>query len=594
MRTIILALILVNLVSTVLMAMMWKHYHLRYKGMGFWICDMSMQTIGILLIALRGFIPDLISIVFANTISMAGLILGLMGLQAFTGKRTNQIHNFIFLALFAFFHTWFTFKVPEISYRYLNNSLFSLILFAQCSWLMLSAVQKPKRLLTGGTGIVFLAFSAVSAARIIKFFITTETTENYFQAGPIESSVMLIYLILTIILTYSLLLMYSRRLLGDIQSEEEKFSIAFHTAPYALILTRLADGLILEVNEGFENVFGIRKEFARGKTSTGIGLWEHEADRASFARELLLNDSVHEKEIRFRKNDGTYFTTSLSARVIVINSEVCILSSVTDITERKAIENQIRKMNEDLEQIVSERTRLLEDSRQQLLESNSDLESFTYSVSHDLRAPLRAIDGYTTILGEEYAIKLGKEGESIVMSILRNTKKMGNLIDDLLSFSRIGRSTMKISPASMKDIAEAAYNEAVETKELSGINFRLGEIHDISCDPDLMKQVWINLISNAIKFSSREAEINISVSSRAEGEDIVYTITDNGVGFDMKHYHKLFGVFERLHRSDEFEGTGVGLAIVQRIIRRHGGEIWAEAEPGKGAAFSFRLPDIKE
>jgi len=299
-------------------------------------------------------------------------------------------------------------------------------------------------------------------------------------------------------------------------------------------------------------------------------------------------------EKRYIRKEGTILYTEVSTHIHrdINGIPRYFLTTINDITDRVAIEAEMRKLNAELERRVEDRTRLLEESRQQLIAANKDLESFAYSVSHDLRAPLRAIEGYNTLLYQVYSGKLDKEGEKLYNSIQRNTRKMNLLIDDLLTFSRVGRSQMKISQTSMQKIVESVYSEIIENWEPVKIDFHLGDIQDIMCDQGLMRQVWINLISNAIKFSSKSENIKISVSSHRNSDAVIYAIQDNGVGFDMKYYHKLFNVFERLHHSDEFDGTGVGLAIVKRIITKHGGEIWAEAKPGEGARFSFSLPVV--
>ncbi len=190
--------------------------------------------------------------------------------------------------------------------------------------------------------------------------------------------------------------------------------------------------------------------------------------------------------------------------------------------------------------------------------------------------------------------KLDKGGERVIGVIRENTRKMGNLIDDLLSFSRLGKSQVNISMTNMQQVIESAFNDLIASRESDNIHFETGDIHNIVCDRTMILQVWTNLISNAIKFSSGKKEIKISISSHIENDFVIYCISDNGVGFDMKYYGKLFGVFERLHNANEFEGTGVGLAIVERIINKHGGKIWAEGKPGVGAIFCFSLPILED
>ncbi len=238
----------------------------------------------------------------------------------------------------------------------------------------------------------------------------------------------------------------------------------------------------------------------------------------------------------------------------------------TDITERKLAEQEIRRLNEKLEERVIERTA-------QLRAANKELEAFSYSVSHDLRAPLRAINGYTQILVEDYVSVLDKEGKRVCNIIRSEAQRMGELIDDLLSFSRLSRKEIQITRVDMKALAYSVYGELTKEEERERIDFKVGKLPAAQGDPCLLHQVWINLISNAIKFTSKKERAIIEVGTKRSDDENIYCVRDNGAGFDIQYVDKLFGVFQRLHSEDEFEGTGVGLAIVQRIIQRHGGRV---------------------
>jgi signal transduction histidine kinase len=241
--------------------------------------------------------------------------------------------------------------------------------------------------------------------------------------------------------------------------------------------------------------------------------------------------------------------------------------------------------------MIDRSVRHLTDYQKELDRANRELESFAYSISHDLRAPLRAISGFCAILQEDYGAKLDAEGQEICGYIQSGVREMSQLIDDLLKFSRLSRAPMKVEPVNMRELAAAAFaTVAADAPAQPAAVFDLGPLPEACGDAALLRQVWINLLSNAVKFSARREQPRIVVAGEGSGKEAIFTVQDNGAGFDPQHAGKLFGVFQRLHRSSEFEGTGVGLAIVHRIVERHGGRIWAEGKPGVGATFHFALP----
>jgi signal transduction histidine kinase len=293
---------------------------------------------------------------------------------------------------------------------------------------------------------------------------------------------------------------------------------------------------------------------------------------------------------------------------------VYIIHRVEDVTEfvrlkqlgneRETLTGQLRTRAEQMEVEVYLRLQEVAQANQQLHEanaelsrlaselerSNKELESFSYSVSHDLRAPLRAIDGFSEAVLEDYASLLPAEGQRLLATIRQNTKRMGSLIDDLLSFSRLGRKELEMAPVDLAALAEAVVRDLRKADPERRVEVTVAALPSVRGDFSLLRQVLTNLIGNAFKFTRRRPEARVEIGSRSEGGETTFYVRDNGTGFDMRYAGKLFGVFQRLHRDDEFEGTGVGLALVQRIIHRHGGRVWAEGHVDEGATFSFSLP----
>ncbi|MEO8719402.1 MAG: ATP-binding protein, partial [Burkholderiales bacterium] len=272
-------------------------------------------------------------------------------------------------------------------------------------------------------------------------------------------------------------------------------------------------------------------------------------------------------------------TDAFAPEQVAIAQEVATQLAIATVQAR--LLEGARRHSEELEARVQARTVELE-------AANQELAAFSYSVSHDLRAPLRAVDGYARMLQEDFAERLGDEGARQLGVVRDEARRMSLLIDDLLAFSRVGRQAMRTARI---DMAELARDVAAElASEYPQAEVQVGELPPLAADPALLRQVLVNLIGNALKYSSKHPAPRVAVGGSADGAQAEYWVQDNGAGFDERYAHKLFGVFQRLHGAHEFPGTGVGLAIVQRVVARHGGRVWAAGKRGEGARFSFALP----
>jgi PAS domain S-box-containing protein len=376
------------------------------------------------------------------------------------------------------------------------------------------------------------------------------------------------------------------QMLARIEAQRQilsQFAAIVESSDDAIISNNL-DGVITSWNPGAEKLFGYSASEALGQKLLSL----LPADRAGEELKILAQIAQGEvpsnfETVRVRKN-GTPVDIAVSISPIKDgNGKVISISKIArDITARKQAEAEILQLNDHLERRVQERTAELE-------AANKELEAFSYSVSHDLRAPLRAMDGFSQAIEEDYGAQLPEDGKRYLRTVRENAQRMGALIDDLLAFSRLSRKPLSLHPVNSDKLVREILTELNGRRKDRQIDIKIGQLPSCQGDESLLKQVWANLLSNAVKYTGKQDAATIEVGCERINGDEVYYVRDNGIGFDMQYAHKLFGVFQRLHRADEFEGTGVGLAIAQRIVHRHGGRIWADSALNQGADFYFTL-----
>jgi len=379
----------------------------------------------------------------------------------------------------------------------------------------------------------------------------------------------------------------------ELRASEEKYRALIETTDTGYIIVD-AGGRVLDANAEYLRLTG--RQSADEILGHPVTEWTAPHDRERNAREVrtcLEEGFVRNLEIDYVDPEGRLIPVEINATTLSTGDSPVIVGLARDIAERKeaeqtlrASEQRYRQLNRDLEGRVAERTRQLESA-------NLELEAFAYSVSHDLRAPLRVINGYATILQQDYLAHLPEEAQRCLRGARINTLRMEQLIDDLLAFSRLSRQPLDKRPVQPARLAQEALDDLAAERAGRQIEIALDRLPECHADPALLRQVFANLLSNAIKYTRGREPARIEIGARQEAGQTVYYIKDNGAGFDMKDASQLFGVFQRLHSADDFEGTGIGLANVQRIVQRHGGRVWAEAEADQGATFYFTLEEAR-
>lgn len=397
-----------------------------------------------------------------------------------------------------------------------------------------------------------------------------------------------------------------------LRASEERFSRIFYSSPYPIGYGGINDGVLLDVNERFAEFFGYSRQEMIGRSIHEFNAWVNLEDRSTLCNALMEHGFALDYELKVRRRDGSIRDVSLSMYRLNLNEQEVTIGMFTDITERKQAIAEVQRLNQGLEARVAERTAHLEhqiaervraeaaisalnatlaEQAEHLAEVNRELETFTYSVSHDLKAPLRGIDGYSRLLLEDHGEDLDEEGRHFLSTIRNATTHMAQLIDDLLSYSQLERRTLALDQIDVRTLVAGLLSQVRPEQMYPQTNLvvTLGP-GVVRADPGALTLALRNLLDNALKFSASSPAPSVEIGGEINLQGYQLYVRDNGVGFDMQYHERIFDIFQRLHRAEDYPGTGIGLAIVRKGLQRMHGRVWAESQPGQGSTFYVEIP----
>jgi len=530
------------IVCTLFIVQLWWQNRRRFDGMGFWVLNYLLQSVSMVMFVFRSTLPELLSILSANTLVMAGIIAGYIGLERFAGKKSPQIHNYVLFFIFVFINTYFTVIHPDITVRSLNVSTGLLIVCFQCSWLLIRRVRPELRSNTLWPGIVFACYCLISLAMIAGNLITTRPGDDFFQSARFIKIMFVFYQILFILLTYSFTMMVNKRLLQELGYQEEKFAKAFRSAPYSITISKVSDGTIIDVNERFCEIMGYNRDEVVGKKSDDLNIWVNNQDRELVKKYFNESRRVRGLDCQFRNKKGEFITGLYSAEIIMLNGEMCVYSSTGDITERKIAENRIRNLLLEKELLLKEVHHRLKNNMNTLssllsLQAEMSENKSVAAALNDARSRIHSMtvlydklyqsEGFNDINAGEYIPVLIEE----IMSNFPNRRFVGLAmnIDDFM----------------------------LDTNKLQPLGIIINELVT-----NIMKYAFTGVAGGVIKISAAEKDNIVQI-----------VIRDNGGG---------------MPESIDFNNsTGFGLMLVGMLTRQLGGAIRIERNNGTGIILEF-------
>ncbi|WP_167899225.1 sensor histidine kinase [Wenyingzhuangia aestuarii] len=537
---------------------------------------MLMTTTGNVLVFFRNTIPDWLSIPVANVLIVASILTLLIGLEHFVKKKGPHIQNYLLIFIFLLVHTYFTYIVPDLKTRHINITIAFMLLSMQIMYLMFIRTPVNMRNITRPMGYVFTIVFITQIIRLIYLIQNPEALTYNHRSESIESLFVLNWELIVIILAYSLSLMYNKRLIVDVNNQEEKFSKAFYAAPFVILLSKFSTGEIFEVNNKIQSICGYAPSELIGYNTIDLKLWAYPKDRLKFITLLKSENKVVEQEYQFRKKSGELFYGLISAKTIKINGEQCIVSIINDITIRKTAELNLKKSEASLRQ------------------SNSTKDKFFSIIAHDLKSPFNGILGFSELLSEQVK---NNDYESIVeyAEIIHDSSKHAvNLLSNLTEWSMAQTGKMQFHPEYVDMVLMIK-----STLDLLKIASDQKEIHThlnlpsnliLYVDKIMIEVVLRNLISNAIKFTHQRGSISINVQEKEK--EFLFSIIDTGIGIQKNNLNQLFRIDSSYSTpgTNNERGTGLGLILCKDFINYHKGKIWVESEFNVGSKFYFSLP----
>jgi len=539
-KTVILINILTYFICTFVFFLLWKNNKKRFPAILFLFMDFLVTLVGTVLLFSRGTIPDWISIIIANTIILGGAVIGFIGLERLTGRRGPQIQNAVLIAVFFIVQSYFTFVSPNLTARNINISAVLFIICFQCMWLMLYRVDRQTRRLTFAVGLVYGGYCITNIIRIAELSFLPLKGNDFFKSGGIDTLFLITYMLLFILLTYAVTLMISNYLNTELALEEEKFSKAFHSSPYAITITRLTDGTIFEVNKRFEKKTGYTAQEVIGRTSVDLHLWKNEEDRHSIIQELTAAGHVEEKELCFIKKNGDQMITLYSADIITINGQKAILSSISDITQRKIDEDKIKKLLEEKELLLKE-------------------------VHHRIKNNMNTIFVLLT---------LQADAQTNPDTVKALQMAAGRVQSMMVLYYKLYRAE-NVSSISIREYFPPLIDEIISLFPRKKPVKIIINIDEISIHSNLLSPLGLiinELITNSLKYAfSAEEDGTITVTAHRDNNHVVLTYEDNGAGFKDQSAPEL--------------SQGFGMKLIRMLVMQINGSLAYENRIGNGIKY---------